>query len=321
MASTPKKSFQWISKNGQFLRDDQDQKIFLRTYPRGAYTTMRTVNKTSVLEWSFHVNRLVTSVSLMMGTDKNLQLKQKLQRFLDAKSLCSLLESQLSSSVRALTTSHRIEEQDELKICMLLTPQESSQDENLDVYMHFSLLPGRPKPPIKVTLEYAHRDNPLAKDSNWVKQYEEMEAKKPADVNEIVMVGPDNTILEGLSSNFFAVMNGAVYTADQGILPGTIRDVLLSVCRKHQIPVVLQGPKLSDVQNWEGALIASTSRLALPVHEISANDQSGDKLPHRTFQYNSSSLTLRLENLVLAAISEKSEKALADVDFQKLSHL
>jgi len=73
-----------------------------------------------------------------------------------------------------------------------------------------------------------------------------MEAEKPADVNEIVMVGPQGTLLEGLSSNFFAVLpdpetgHATVYTAGDGVLPGTVREVVISECMQHSIPVKLE---------------------------------------------------------------------------------
>ena len=122
---------------------------------------------------------------------------------------------------------------------------------------------------------------------------QKLEADKPADVNEIVMgvETPQGSLalLEGLSSNFFAVYGGKVYTAAEGVLPGTVRDVVLSVCERHQIPVVLevrscclfgcwwvtdfpmilQAPVLSTLQDWEGAFISSTSRLVLPLNNHS----------------------------------------------------
>lgn len=43
-------------------------------------------------------------------------------------------------------------------------------------------------------------------------------------------------LYEGLSSNFFAVANGTVYTAGEGVLAGTVREVALQVARREGIP-------------------------------------------------------------------------------------
>lgn len=47
-----------------------------------------------------------------------------------------------------------------------------------------------------------------------------------------------------MSSNFFAVLGGAVHTAGEGVLEGTVRQVALDVAAREGIPVVLQPPSL-----------------------------------------------------------------------------
>jgi hypothetical protein len=51
-----------------------------------------------------------------------------------------------------------------------------------------------------------------------------------ADVNEVLLVDDRGAVEEGMSSNFFAVANGVVYTADEGVLKGTVRELVLQVC-------------------------------------------------------------------------------------------
>ena len=46
------------------------------------------------------------------------------------------------------------------------------------------------------------------------------------------------SLMEGLSSNFFVIASDCVWTAEEGILPGTVRDIILSLCAKHDIPVI-----------------------------------------------------------------------------------
>lgn len=63
--------------------------------------------------------------------------------------------------------------------------------------------------------------------------------------------------------------DGIVYTADTGVLHGTVRTMALAACAKLGIPVVLQPPpKPSDTSPWQGAFLTSTSRLVLPIDAL-----------------------------------------------------
>lgn len=62
-----------------------------------------------------------------------------------------------------------------------------------------------------------------------MRQRQGLVASQPADVNELLLADSDGTILEGLSSNFYVVMGGTLYTAGEGVLPGTVRDLVLEV--------------------------------------------------------------------------------------------
>ena len=86
--------------------------------------------------------------------------------------------------------------------------------------------------------------------------------------------------------------------------PGTVREVLLQVCEAEGIPVRLQPPMLADVDQWEGALVSSTSRLALPVDRITlpAADGGGE----RTVEFTASPVTRRIAALVQDAIAANS---------------
>lgn len=76
------------------------------------------------------------------------------------------------------------------------------------------------------------RVNAKAKDSEWVRQRKAWETSKPPDVNEVLLVSPSGSLLEGLTSNFFALSaEGAVLTADEGVLSGTVRELVLQVGR------------------------------------------------------------------------------------------
>lgn len=80
---------------------------------------------------------------------------------------------------------------------------------------------------------------------------------------------------------------------------------VLQVCERDQIATVLQAPSIHDIEQWQGAAIASTSRLLLPVHEVIYSGKAGTSC--KTFEYNENSLMSRLESLVLDEVAGRSE--------------
>jgi branched-subunit amino acid aminotransferase/4-amino-4-deoxychorismate lyase len=84
------------------------------------------------------------------------------------------------------------------------------------------------------------RVNAKAKDSEWVRQRKAWETDKPASVNEVLLVTPDGHLLEGLTSNFFVLSDqGAVVTADAGVLNGTVRELILEVRGTSRGPLLV----------------------------------------------------------------------------------
>ena len=68
----------------------------------------------------------------------------------------------------------------------------------------------------------------------------------------------------------------------------------------------LEAPNIHDIDSWQGAAIASTSRLLLPVHEVEYGSDS--PVRSRKFDYHqSNSLLSRLEKLVVAEVADHSE--------------
>jgi len=82
--------------------------------------------------------------------------------------------------------------------------------------------------------------------------------------------------------------------------------IAIQVCRREGIQVRFEAPSIHNIEKWQGAAIASTSRLLLPVHMVEYQTESK---PHeRHFQYSKeTSLLSRLEQLVLAEVEHCSE--------------
>lgn len=106
----------------------------------------------------------------------------------------------------------------------------------------------------------------------------------PKDVEEIILMEPtSHLLLEGSQTNFYAIRDGKIFTAEDGILKGTVRSLVLEVCEENDIPVVLTPPSLNDVDDWEGCFISSTSRLVLGACSIDYDHPVSKQPTTKTF--------------------------------------
>ena len=121
---------------------------------------------------------------------------------------------------------------------------------------------------VRVVTRSMHRDNPKAKQTAFIETAERVRRELPPGINEAVMIAEDGRVLEGLSSNFFAVLDGVVWTAEEGVLPGITRHVVLECIRESGIPICLEGIRREDLPRAREAFITSASRAVLPVTTI-----------------------------------------------------
>eukprot|EP00039_Didymoeca_costata_P008490 m.112794 g.112794 ORF g.112794 m.112794 type:complete len:132 (-) comp14103_c1_seq2:44-439(-) len=120
------------------------------------------------------------------------------------------------------------------------------------------------------------------------------------NVNDLILCDEEGHVLEGGQTNFFAIVNGKVYTANEGILHGTIRDTVIKICEQDGIAYVLEPPSINDIDTWEGAFLTSTSRLVLPINEVVLSDSESIKIPL-------SEITNNLRKKVVASLLEHSK--------------
>jgi thiol oxidase len=148
-------------------------------------------------------------------------------------SLLQVLRS-LSAAVENFTHKQTSEQSDgEMKLTMLLTwtkdGTEAVDGSPFTVFSHVAVLPDRPARPIKVEVKGAPRMNAKAKDSEWVRQRQALESSMGAGVNEIILMDHDGGLPEGTQTNFFALQQGSLVTAGDGVLEGTVRKLVLQV--------------------------------------------------------------------------------------------
>ena len=111
------------------------------------------------------------------------------------------------------------------------------------------------------------RDNPASKSSAWMHRRELLMAAMPAGIYETFLLDAHGAILEGLTSNFYAIRDGELLTSAKGVLAGISRRVVGEVCHGI-ISLRWQAPLLKDLPCYSEALLSSSSRGIIPVVEI-----------------------------------------------------
>lgn len=224
---------------------------------------MRTINRCrQIVCFDYHVQRLSSSTDAMI------------HEHLNPGSLSNRILENIRNGISLF------DEKDENLTIAVLVPTEGHDMNNpVPIWLHLS--PFRHKQRLSVTVEgmrASRKQFGTTKDSLWAKMRQDLLKAKHSDVNEVVLIDDDDRLLEGLSSNVFVVnAEGRLQTAPvaDGIIAGTIREVLLAACKANQIEVVEQSPDWNQRRSWKGAFLTSTSRLVLPIHEI-LDSVSGD---------------------------------------------
>jgi branched-chain amino acid aminotransferase len=111
------------------------------------------------------------------------------------------------------------------------------------------------------------RDNPHAKDTRFLDTAGRAYAALPPGVHEGLMVAEDGTILEGLSSNFFAIRGGALHTEEDRVLAGLTRSLVLEVA---ELPRAPRGLRVDELPSADECFVTSASRGVLPVVAVDA---------------------------------------------------
>lgn len=137
---------------------------------------------------------------------------------------------------------------------------------------------------VRVLTKKMYRENPLVKASEFIKNTEDIRQFLKGGINEIVMVDGEERYLEGLSSNFYAVLGDEIWTAGSGVLPGITQSMLLEIIKDQKIPLILKGLPTSMRMMMTEAFLTSTSRGILPVTWIDQQPVADGKPGHLTMR-------------------------------------
>ncbi len=135
-----------------------------------------------------------------------------------------------------------------------------------------SLSPFPPYPPEFYTkgvevgiVENLHRDHPLIKDARFVLQRRPFQSD---EYHEQLLVDENGRILEGMTSNFFGVRDGVLYTAREGVLEGVARRIVLQQAEALGIPIRFEPVHVDEVPLLDEAALSSASRALVPIVKI-----------------------------------------------------
>jgi branched-chain amino acid aminotransferase len=116
-----------------------------------------------------------------------------------------------------------------------------------------------------VTLPNVERHNPAAKTTGWM--HDRDAVALPEGIFTGLLLDDEGQILEGTSSNFWAILNGELRTASAGVLPGIAQQIIFEVA-PPVLSVKREAVKVTDIPNFAEAFISGSSRGIVPVVEI-----------------------------------------------------
>lgn len=216
--------------------------------PQGVYTTFRTFNnRTRVLGLEQHLNRLAYSAhrtGYLGGVD-----------FDNLRKALRLALSQASGDAEA-----------RVRITLDLTFEPGA--------LFIALEPLKPPPSviyeqgICVRSTDLHRQSPDIKSTDFLIDTQPERHSMPPGVYELVMTDDRGRILEGMTSNFFAVRSSTIYTAREDVLLGVTRQAVLDLAHSSGLPIVLEPFSLAAIDQLDEAFITSSSRGLIPVIQV-----------------------------------------------------
>jgi branched-chain amino acid aminotransferase len=212
-----------------------------QTLPSGAYSTLRTYGRDKILRLGQHVARLNESAALQGSSGS-----------LDGRSVRNAI-------ARALAATGHPESRLRLtyappRFFVAIEPFEPPAESLYRDGVACLTVPVR-------------RPNPRAKDTRFAAEAARTYAALPAGIHEGLMVAEDGSILEGLSSNFFALVSGVLRTEEARVLLGVTRSLVLEVA-EGLLPAVREAVRIGEIPVLAEAFITSASRGILPVVRI-----------------------------------------------------
>ncbi|GAG54288.1 unnamed protein product [marine sediment metagenome] len=111
------------------------------------------------------------------------------------------------------------------------------------------------------------RPNPSAKSNAWVSLRAEARKSLPDHVYEGLICTANGALLECFSSNFYAIKDGKLWTANQDVLFGIARKIVLEVVQ-GLLPIHFQPVMIEDLASLQETFLSSSGRGVVPIVRI-----------------------------------------------------
>lgn len=219
--------------------------------PGGSYTTFRTYQGCCALQLGAHLQRLEESARLV-GRFERIQAEQIRSALRQA-----IAQAQAETS-----------RQQELRFRLTLDLEAAPGEVLISAEKLHTPLPEEYQEGVRVETSRLRRERPAAKLTGFIAQASAARLALPTGIHEALMVDEGGCILEGLGSNFFAVRQGKILTAGEGVLPGITRSQALESAQRLGIEVVYEAVVVSELAVISEAFITSSSRGVLPVVQV-----------------------------------------------------
>ena len=117
---------------------------------------------------------------------------------------------------------------------------------------------------VKIITVEINRYIPGAKSIDYIRAIQSLQQAKKFDAVEAVYLDQKGNVLEGTTSNLFAVIDGEIITPEEDILPGITRDVVLDIAASDY-PIQLRAISRQELLEADELFLSSSNKEVLPV--------------------------------------------------------
>ena len=124
---------------------------------------------------------------------------------------------------------------------------------------------------VKTITVDAKREFPDAKALNYLVGYKSVRKARAQDAHEAIY-SHEGKVLEGTTSNLFAVKDNIIVTPAEGVLPGITRNFVIDIAEGYQVEK--RALPLSALYSSDEVFLTSTHREILPVRQVDEHEIS-----------------------------------------------
>jgi branched-chain amino acid aminotransferase len=216
----------------------------IRFEPAGIYTALRTYHTTNTVMLDAHLDRLEESAAL-----------ESIPLQLDRVRLRGALRDTLAAggyeNARLRITISRENPK------QILLAAESLNEVPTEILTNGA----------EVAAHCITRPNPRAKSNTWIGLRTEARKALPEHIYEGIVCNSRGVLLEGFSSNFYAVKNEELWTAGDEVLFGITQKIIFDVTH-DLLPLHLNPVTIEDLPSIQEAFLTSSSRGVVPIVKV-----------------------------------------------------